>query len=145
MPEGSSYQFKLDKTNLIKAGKIPVIAAAVGGALWLLGFLGGILGFLFWVVAALAGYWYANVVLKSGTKPALIDIAINGAILGAVAGLVYAVVSWIGIGIRYPGLVAIAYNWGIGAVIRSLLEGAIGGAIGAAVWFAYKSGMVKTQ
>jgi hypothetical protein len=145
MPEGSSFQFKLDKSNLIKAGRIPVIAAAIGGALWLLGFLGGLLGVLFWVLAAFAGYWYASLVLKSGAKPTLIDVAINGAILGAVVGLVYAVVSWIALGIRYPGLVAIGYNWGAGAVIRNLIYGAIDGAIVAAGWFAYKSGMVKTE
>ncbi|MCK7536945.1 MAG: hypothetical protein MZV63_41285 [Marinilabiliales bacterium] len=53
----------------MKAGRIPVIAAAIGGALWLLGFLGGLMGILFWVVAAFAGYWYVNLVLKSGAKP----------------------------------------------------------------------------
>ncbi len=145
MPEGSSYQFKLDKTHLIKAGRIPVIVAAVGGALWLLGGLGGILGVLFWIVAAYAGYWYVNLLLKSGAKPKLADVAANGAILGAVVGVVYSVVSWIAAGIRYPGLAAIGYNRGAGDVIRSLIYGAIGGAVGAAGWFAYKSGMIKTE
>lgn len=145
MPEGSSYQFKLDKTNLIKAARIPLLVAAIGGALWLLGGLGGLLGVVFWIVAAYAGYWYANLLLRSGAKPALVDVAINGAILGAAVGIVYAVVSWIAISIRYPGLGAIAYNWGAGAVVRSLIYGGIGGAVGAAGWFAYKSGMIKTQ
>jgi hypothetical protein len=144
MPEGQ-MQFKVDKTNLIKAGTIPVIAAAIGGALWLLGFFGALLGILFWVVAAFAGYWYVNLVLKSGAKPALLEVAINGAILGAVVGVVYAVVSWIAIGIRFPGLLGLGYNWGFGAVIRNLVQGGIGGAIGAAGWFAYKSGMIKTK
>lgn len=31
MPEEQT-QFKIDKTNLLRAGKIPVIAAAIGGA-----------------------------------------------------------------------------------------------------------------
>jgi hypothetical protein len=144
MTEGQT-QFKVDKTNLIKAGTIPVIAAAIGGALWLLGFLGGLLGILFWAIAAFAGYWYANLILKSGTKPSILEVAINGAILGAVVGLVYAVVCWIAISIRYPGLAGLAYGWGIGAIIRTLLEGGIGGAIGAAGWYAYKSGMIKTK
>jgi hypothetical protein len=148
MTEGQT-QFKVDKTNLIKAGRIPVIAAAIGGALWLLGFLGGLMGILFWVVAAFAGYWYVNLVLKSGAKPSILEVAINGAILGAVVGLVYAVVSWIAISIRYPGLagglVGFGYRWGFGSIIRTFLEGAIGGAIGAAGWYAYKSGMIKTK
>ena len=144
MPEEKT-EFKIDKTNLIKAGTIPIVAAAIGGALWLLGLLGGIMGILFWVVAAFAGSWYVNLVLKSGVKPSILEVAINGAILGAVVGLVYAVVTWIAIGIRYPGLSAIAYRWGFGAIVRNLLEGAIGGAIGAAGWYAYKSGMIKTK
>ena len=144
MPDGP-MPFKVDKTNLMKAGMIPVIAAAIGGASWLLGFLGGILGILFWAVAAFAGYWYVNLVLKSGTKPSILEVAINGAILGAVVGLVYGVVSWIAIGIRFSGLLGLAYNWGFGAVIRTFVQGGVGGAVGAAGWFAYKSGMIKTK
>lgn len=138
-------QFKVDKTNLMKAGRIPVIAAAIGGALWLLGFLGGILGILFWVIAAFAGYWYVDLVLKSGAKPSILEVAINGAILGAVVGLVYSVVSWIAITIRFPGIAGIGYHWGFGSIIRTLVECAIVGAIGAAGWYAYKSGMIKTK
>lgn len=138
-------QFKIDTQNLIKAGTIPVIAAAIGGALWLLGFLGGILGILFWVVAAFAGYWYVNLVLKSGAKPTIVEVAIHGAILGAVVGVVYAVVSWIAISIRFSGLFGLGLGWGFGDVISSLVQGGIGGAIGAAGWYAYKSGMIKTS
>jgi hypothetical protein len=57
----------------------------------------------------------------------------------------YAVVSWIAIGIRFPGLVSLGYSWGFGAVIRNFVQGGIGGAIGAAGWYAYKSGMIKTK
>jgi hypothetical protein len=144
MTEGQS-QIKIDKTNLIKAGKIPVIAAAIGGALWLLGAMGGLLSILFWIIAAFAGYWYVDQVLKSGAKPPILDVIVNGAILGAVAGLVYALVTWITISIRFPGIAGIAYRWGFGSLIRLALEGAIGGAIGAAGWYAYKTGMIKTK
>lgn len=136
---------KVDKTNLIKAGKIPVIAAAIGGALWLLGGLGGLLSILFWVVAAFAGYWYVDQVLKSGAKPTLVEVIVNGAILGAAVGLVYSVVTWIAFSIRFPGIAGIAYRWGFGPTVRFILWGAIGGAIGAAGWFAYKTGMIKTK
>jgi hypothetical protein len=144
MPEGQT-QFKVDKTNLIKAGTIPVIAAAVGGLLWLLGFLGGLLGVIFWVVAAFGGYWYVNLVLKSGAKPSLIEVGLNGAILGGVVGLVYSVVTWIAISIRFQGLFALGYHWGFGSLFSYVFQGAIGGAIGAAGWYAYKSGMIKTK
>ncbi len=144
MPEGQT-QFKVDKTNLMKAGRIPVIAAAIGGALWLLGFLGGLMGVIFWVVAAFAGYWYVNLVLKSGAKPSILEVAINGAILGAVIGLVYAVVTWIAISIRFSGLLSYAFHPGLGSVISHLVQGGIGGAVVAAGWYAYKSGMIKTK
>ncbi len=133
-------QIKIDTANLIKAGTIPVIAAAIGGALWLLGFLGGLLGILFLVLALFAGYWYVNLILKSGAKPSIVEVAINGAILGAVIGLVYAIVAWIAIGLRFGGIF-----WGLTDVISNLIQGAVGGAIGAAGWYAYKSGMIKTS
>ena len=144
MPEGQA-PIKIDKTNLLKAGKIPVIAAAIGGALWLLGGLGGLLGILFWAIAAFAGYWFVDQVLKTGAKPTLLDVIVNGAILGAVAGLVYAVVTWIAISIRFSGIVGLAYRWGFGSIIRITLESGFAGAVGAAGWFAYKTGMIKTK
>jgi hypothetical protein len=146
MTEGQS-QIKIDKTNLIKAGKIPVLAAAIGGALWLLGVMGGLMGVIFWVVAAFAGYWYVNLAVKAEPKPSIVEVIVNGAILGAVVGLVYAVVTWIAISIRYSGLAAglLSYSWGVGSIVRVVLEGGIGGAIGAAGWYAFKTGMIKTK
>ena len=142
MPEG---QIRVDKTNLIKAGVVPVIAAAAGGALWLVASLRGIPGILIWALAAFAGFWYADKSLRSGAKPAILEVAVNGAILGAVVGLVYAIVSWIAISIRFSGLGAMMFRWDIGAVLRLLLEGAVGGGIGAIVWHAFKSGMIKAK
>jgi hypothetical protein len=141
----SEGQIRVDKTNLFKAGVVPVIAAAAGGALWLVASLSGIPGILIWALAAFAGIWYADKSLKSGAKPAILEVAVNGAILGAVVGLVYAIVSWIAISIRFSGLGALMFRWDIGAVLRLLLEGAIGGGIGAIVWHAFKSGMIKTK
>ena len=144
MPEGQT-PIKIDKTNLLKAGKIPVIAAAIGGALWLLGAMGGLLGILFLAIAAFAGYWYVDQVLKSGAKPTLLDVIVNGAILGAVVGLVFSVVTWIAISVRFSGIAGLAYRWGFGSIIRIMLESGIAGAVGAAGWFAYKTGMIKTK
>lgn len=75
----------------------------------------------------------------------ILDILVNGAILGAVVGLVYAVVTWIAISIRYPGFAGLAYRWGIGSLLRVIVEGCIGGAFGAAGWYAYKTGAIKTK
>ncbi|HTP09222.1 MAG TPA: hypothetical protein VMP08_13290 [Anaerolineae bacterium] len=138
-------QIKIDTQNLIKAGTIPVILAAIGGALWLLGFLGGLLGILFWAVALFAGYWYVNLILKSGAKPSIVEVAINGAILGAVVGLVYAIIAFIAFNIRFGGLFGLGIGFGFGEVISTFIQGAIAGAIAAAGWYAYKSGMIKTS
>ncbi len=143
--QGGQMQFKIDTANLIKAGTIPVIVAAIGGALWLLGFLGGILGILFWVVALFAGYWYVNLILKAGAKPSIVEVAINAAILGAVVGLVYGIVSWIAISIRFSGLLGFGFGFGFGDVLGNIVQAAIGSAVGAAAWYAYKSGMIKTS
>lgn len=143
--QGGQFQFELDKTNLIKAGTIPVIAAAIGGALWLLGFLGGLVGILFWLVAAFAGYWYVNLVINETPRPTIVDVAVNGAILGAVVGLVYGVVSMIAISIRFSGLLGLGLTYGVGDILGDLLRGAVGGAIAAAGWYAYKTGMIKTK
>lgn len=44
----------------------------------------------------------------------------------------------------FPGLVGVAYRSGFGSIVRVILEGGIGGAVGAAGWYAYKTGMIKT-
>jgi hypothetical protein len=54
-------------------------------------------------------------------------------------------VSWIAISIHYRGLGSLMFRWDIGAVLLMVLEGAIGGGIGAALWYALKSGMIKTK
>ena len=143
----SGQQFKIDTPNLIKAGTIPVIVAAVGGLLWILGFLGGLLGILFWAVALFAGYWYVNLILKSGAKPTIVEVAINGAILGLAVGLAYGVGEFIGQSITpCVSLFGVSqYCSNFGNIFRELISGAIGGAIGATAWYAYKSGMIKTS
>ncbi len=138
--------FKIDTQNLIKAGTIPVVVAAVGGLLWILGFLGGLLGIVFWAIALFGGYWYVNLVLKSGAKPTLAEVAINGAILGAAIGVAYGVGEFIGqliSGCSVFGIRIECANFFY--IFRELISGAIGGAIGAGGWYAYKSGMFKTK
>jgi hypothetical protein len=144
MPEGQ-IGVKVDKTSLINAGAVPVIVAAVGGALWLVASLRGIPGIVPWALAAFAGFWYADRSSRSGAKPAVLEVAINGAILGAAVGLVYSIVSWIAISIRFRGMGRLMFGWDIGGILKILLEGAIGGGIAAALWYAVKSGMVKAK
>jgi hypothetical protein len=141
--QSGQFQLKIDKANLIKAGMIPVIAAAVAGLLWVLGLLGALLSIVFVVISAFAGYWYVNLIMKSGARPTLVDVAINGAILGAATALVYTIAAGIGISIWLGGFYVLGGPYH--SIIGDTIQGAIGGAIGAAGWYAYKTGMIKTQ
>ena len=143
MPEETTG-FVVDKTNLMKAGTVPVIAAAVAGALWLLGFLGGLMGLVFWALAGFAGYWFACLALKAEPRPPIAHVTIHGAILGVATGLAYAIVSWIAISIRWSHFAMYAGYFDLGSVLSTGLQAGIGGAIGAALWYAYKTGMIKT-
>ena len=146
--QGGQFQFKLDQTNLIKAGTIPVIAAAVAGLIWILGFniLTALIALVAIIIFAFAGYWYVNLVLKSGTTPTIVDVAINGAILGAVISLVYGIAAGIGISIATSGFYGVLGSApGSGGLIGTVFQGAISGAVGAGGWFAYKTGMIKTK
>jgi len=136
-------QIKIDTQGLIKAGTIPVIAAAVAGLLWILGILGAFLSIIFLIISAFAGYWYVNLVLKSGAKPTIVEVALNGAILGAVTALVYTVAAGIGISVWLGGF----YLFGgpFHSLLGDIFQGAVAGALGAAGWYAYKSGMIKTS
>ncbi len=141
-------QIKIDTANLIKAGTIPIIAAAVAGLIWILGFniITSIIAFVAIVIFAFAGYWYVNLILKSGAKPTIVDVAINGAILGAVISLVYGIAAGIGFSIATGGFYsALGSAPGSGGLIVTVFEGAVLGALGAGGWFAYKSGMIKTS
>lgn len=141
-------QFKIDTQNLIKAGTIPVVAAAVAGLIWILGFnfITALIALVAIVIFAFAGYWYVNLVLKSGAKPTIVEVAINGAILGAVISLVYGIAAGIGISIATSGFYGVLGSApGSGGIIGTIIQGAIAGAVGAAGWYAYKSGMIKTS
>lgn len=139
-------QFKIDTANLIKAGTIPVIAAAIAGLIWILGFnfITAIIAFAAIVIFAFAGYWYVNLILKSGAKPTIVEVAINGAILGAVVSLVYSIAAGIGLSIAL-GAFRIFSGSPYNSLFGDVIQGVIGGAIGAAAWYAYKSGMIKTS
>src|SRR3972149_2060107 len=86
-------QFKIDQPGLMKAGPIALIVAAVCGLAWIIIGLWGIAGLLGYLAPIFAGVWYVMTVRKSGAMPAQMDGLVNGAILGAVAGLAYGIVA----------------------------------------------------
>jgi len=150
--QGNS-QFKLDQAGLMKAAILPIIAAAVAGALYIVFSLWSIAGILSWVAFVFAGVWYVMTLRKAGAMPEMMGLLINGAILGAVCGLVYGVVSMITIpmglnsalgGLGGLGLGAFGAGVGIGTVISEIIRGALIAA-GAAWLYSYlvKQGTIK--
>jgi len=132
---------KIDQPGLMKVGLPLVIIGLVAGLLWIAGFWAGVAGILAWIVLAAAGWRYADVAIKDGKQLTLVDAAVNGAIIGAAVGVAYGLGTFIGQTIAGYGIFA----FGFGFVIQELLSGAITGAIAAAAWTAYKSGMIKTS
>jgi hypothetical protein len=141
----SGQQFKIDQPGLMKAGLIPVIVGAVGGALYIIQDLSlwGLAGLIGWLAPIFAGVWYVMTYRKGGSMPAQMDGLVNGAILGAVTGLVFGLVAFIA-GSISAGAAASLLGVGFGNVIVKLIVGAIGGAVGV-YGYAYlvKQGTIK--
>ena len=131
----NNQPFVLDKENLVRTGNIPVIAAAVLGATWLLRiYLGYLYSPFLTFLQVFAGGVYMKSILDSGEKPALINAGLNGAVSGAVTITVYILVSWMAQGIS-NGI----YSLDVLSLIINALEGAFLGFLGALSWFAYKT------
>jgi hypothetical protein len=130
----SNDSFVLDKENLLKACKIPLIVSVVLGLTFLLKiYLGYLYGLAVTVLAAYAGAAYMKSVMDSGKIPLITNAGLNGAILGGVAILTYGLVSQISSSI-------ISQDWSINlmSLLFSSLEGAFIGLLGALAWYTYK-------
>ncbi|HZY43214.1 MAG TPA: hypothetical protein VFF70_00560, partial [Anaerolineae bacterium] len=131
--QGGNMQFKFDQAGLMKVGLLPIIAAAIAGALYIVFGLWAIAGILSWVAFVFGGVWYVMSLRKAGTTPDLVNLLVNAAILGAVAGLVYGIVEMItipmGLNSALGGLGGLgafgAGAVGIGTVISEIIRGAI--------------------
>jgi hypothetical protein len=149
-------QFKFDQAGLMKAAIFPVIAAAVAGALYIVFGLWSIAGILSWVAFVFAGVWYAMALRKAGAMPDMVNLLVNAAILGAVCGLVYGIISMITIpiglnsylgslgGLGGLGGLGLGGAVGIGTVISEIIRGALIAA--GAAWlysFLVKNGTIK--
>ncbi|HLF26751.1 MAG TPA: hypothetical protein VJG32_10465 [Anaerolineae bacterium] len=127
-------QFKVDQPGLMKAGPVAVVVGAVAGLLWISIGLWSIASLLGYVVPIFAGVWYVMTARKAGAMPAQMDSLVNGAILGAVAALVYGIVALItsGIAVSSASLGLFAFSaFGVGSLITSVVIGAALGAGGA--------------
>ena len=127
--------FAIDTENLLKAGKIPLIASAALGLTWLIKIpLGYFYGPALYFLEAFAGAMYMESILKSDREFHLINAGLNGAILAGVVVLIYRTLSWINTAMVAPD---VAFN--IVWFILSILEGAFVGFLGALAWYGYKT------
>ena len=127
--------FNFDLPNLIKAAPIPLIVVAVWSLLVALGLnLGVLTGIVTLLVYIFCGAWYARTVLQTGSQPGIFNLALNGAILGAVAAVVDDLVSWIGRNLRFGGI-----TLDLIGVLTGLIYVAIIVGMAAVAWYAYQT------
>jgi hypothetical protein len=130
-----SLSFDFDLPNLIKAAPIPLVVVAVWSLLRALGLSLGVLTsivtLLIWIFC---GAWYARTVLQAGSQPGTINLALNGAILGAAASVVADLVWWIGRNLRVGGVTLDL----IGLLTSLVYVGIIVG-LATVAWYAYQT------
>jgi hypothetical protein len=127
--------FNFDLPNLIKAAPIPLIVVAVYSLLMALGLsLGVLTGIVTLLVLIFCGAWYARTVLQGGSQPGVINLALNGALLGAAASVVSDLVAWIGHNLRSGGVTLDLIRVLTGLVYVGIIAG-----VAAVAWYAYQT------
>ncbi len=130
-----SLSFNFDMPSLMKAAPIPLIAVAAWSLLRALGLSLGVLTsiatLLIWLFC---GAWYARAVLQAGANPGLVNIVLNGAILGAAASVVDDLVWWIGRNLRVGGVALDLIDVLIGLLYVGIIVG-----VAAVAWYAYRT------
>jgi hypothetical protein len=130
-----SLSFQLDRSNLIKAAPVPLIVVGGWSLLQTLGLnLGVFTGIVTLLVWIFCGAWYARTVLQAGNQPGVLNLALNGALLGAVASVVDDVVSWIGRNLRFGGVTLDLISVLIGLVYVGIIVG-----LATVAWYAYQT------
>jgi hypothetical protein len=127
--------FNFDLPNLIKAAPVPLIVVAVWSLLRALGLnLGVLTSIVTLLIWLFCGAWYAHAVLQAGNQPGAINLALNGAILGAVASVVDDLVWWIGRNLRVGGVTLDVIGMLTGLVYVGIIVG-----VAAVAWYAFQT------
>lgn len=125
----------INMPNLIKAAPVPLIATVVMGLLSLLSIRLGVLsGIIFTLLWAFCGAWYAREILRSGERTLAIDLALNGAVLGIAAAIIYSIIVWLAAALRSNG-----YTLDVVSLLMGALADGIIAALGAIAWYAYQT------
>jgi hypothetical protein len=127
-------QFTLDSENLKKAMPLALgIAAGLAVMNVFLDFLSGIAGILMLAGWIYIGVHFAETTIASGSKSLGLNVGLNGAILAGGSGLVYQLLSWILIGIRFTDSDNSFY------LSLYFVQVAIIGGLAAFAWYVYKT------
>lgn len=131
----NSRAIKLDVPILTKALPIPLLAAAVLAVLDMLSVSFGIFTSLIYLALwVFCGAWYTQLVLKTGNRPGVINLVVNGALIGAAASFVYQVLSWLERVLRVGGQTV-----DVAGLLVTMLYVAIIAGLGAVAWFAFQT------
>ncbi len=131
----SSRAIKLDISTLTKALPIPLIMAAGRAVLNMVNVSFGIFSSLIYLALWIfCGAWYTQLVLRAGQRPGVINLAVNGALVGAAAALVYQVLTWLERVLRIGG-----QSIDLAGLLMELISVGIIACLGAVAWFAFQT------
>ncbi len=126
-------ELKIDAENLKKLAPMALGIGAVLAVMVSVGFyIGGLWGLLLTLAWAFCGGFYTETLIKSGGNSQIINLGLNGAILAAIAAVVYDVLSGIIISITSQSISSFFS-------LSLVLQAAIVGALAAIVWNVYKT------
>ena len=131
----NSRAIKLDVPILTKALPIPLIAAAVLAVLGMLNVSFGIFTSLIYLALWIfCGAWYTQLVLKTVNRPSVINLAANGALVGAAVSFVYQVLTWLERVLRIGG-----QSVDLAGLLMEMISVGIIAGLGAVAWFAFQT------
>ncbi|SRR5260221_6947229 len=123
--------------QVIKAGLVFGVVAAVFEVVGVIPLIGILLGLLVWIVGITSGY--AVIYTVGGTKEKLADVLKNAGLTGLIAGLVTGIGSGIA-SVLYTALFArvsifgIYYTPGVGEYVSAFVGALIWGVVGMVIW-----------
>jgi hypothetical protein len=130
-----SLSFTFDPPGLLKAAPLPLIVVAVWSLLLALGLSPGVLtSIVTLIIWIFCGVWYARTVLQVGSRPGILNLALNGAILGAAASVTDDLVWWISRNLRVGGV-----TLDVPGVLTSVIYVGIIVGLATVAWYAYQT------
>ena len=133
----SPNELRIDTVNLKKLAPMPLVIGAMLAIMISVGFyISGLWGVLLTAAWAFCGGYYAETLWKAGEKSEIANLGLNGAIMAAIAAVVYDVLSGIIFSIQTQSMSSLFS-------VSLFLQAAILGALAAIVWNVIKTNQNK--